>query len=231
MRYFESQLGRNQRGFTLTELMVALTLGLIVSAGIIQIVLSARTSQRIQYALTDLQESGRAAVWLLGERIRLAGYDNPATLRKPVYPAVRGGVDPTAIQITFEGGDDVVDCRGQAVAEDTVVTERFEVVDEQLNCSLLDQPLVDGIGDLHILYGLDTDFPPDGLPNRFVNAAGVGADWGQVTGVRLAVLALSNDEVGLDPDARPMNLLDRTVGPFDDRRLRAVFSTTVQLRN
>mgnify|MGYP001826486649 CR=1 FL=1 len=231
MRCFESQLWHSQRGFTLTELMVALTLGLIVSAGIIQIVLAARASQRIQYALADLQESGRAAVWLLGERIRLAGYDNPATLKTPVSPAVRGGVGPDAIQIHFEGGDDVVDCRGQAVAEDTVVSERFEVVDGQLRCSLLDQPLVDGISNLHILYGLDTDFPPDGLPNRFVDAAGVGTDWGQVTGVRLAVLAVSDDDVGLDTDARALMLGDKTIGPFADRRLRAVFSTTVQLRN
>jgi type IV pilus assembly protein PilW len=231
MRCFESHFRRTQRGFTLTELMVALTLGLIVSAGIIQIVLSARASQRIQYALTDLQESGRAAVSLLGERIRLAGYDNPATLRKPVSPAVRGAVGPDAIQITFEGGDHVVDCRGQAVAEDTVVTERFQVVDGQLRCSLLDQPLVDGISDLHILYGLDSDFPPDGLPNRFVDAAGVGANWGQVTGVRLAVLTISNDDVGLDTDTRALMLLDNSLGPFADRRLRAVFSTTVQLRN
>jgi type IV pilus assembly protein PilW len=220
-----------QHGVTLTELLVGLALGLLVTGAIIQLLLSARESNRTQTALTDVQENGRGALWVLSERIRLAGYDNPATPRRPVSPALRGTDDPDTLQITYEGGDDIVDCRGQAVPQDTVRTERLEIVDGELRCSLWAESLVDGISDLHILYGLDTDLPADGIANRFVNATEVGTAWGQVTSVRLALLAATRDEIGMDIDVRTLTLLDDVLGPFNDRRLRTVFSTTVQLRN
>jgi len=52
----------HQRGFSLIELMVAMVLGLLVSAGIISIFISTSASNRVQTQLSRLQEEGRYAI-------------------------------------------------------------------------------------------------------------------------------------------------------------------------
>ncbi|MHB8744289.1 MAG: PilW family protein [Sulfuricaulis sp.] len=65
---------RLQTGFTMIELMVALTLGLILLAAVGQIYVTSRSSYTLQEALGQIQESGRFAMEFLTEDIRMAGY-------------------------------------------------------------------------------------------------------------------------------------------------------------
>lgn len=62
-----------QRGLSLVELMVAITIGIILLAGVLQIYLSSKQSYRVQEATSRLQENGRFAIELLGRDIRDAG--------------------------------------------------------------------------------------------------------------------------------------------------------------
>ena len=62
------------KGFTLVEIMVALTLGLFVSAGILQILNVTRQTFRVQDQVLQLQEKGRFATEFMNRYIRLAGY-------------------------------------------------------------------------------------------------------------------------------------------------------------
>lgn len=62
------------QGFTLIELMVAITLGLIILAVLSQVYVSSKKTYRVQEALSRLQENGRYAVDFLGRDIRMAGY-------------------------------------------------------------------------------------------------------------------------------------------------------------
>ena len=62
------------QGFTIVELMVAITLGLIILAVISQVYVSSKKTYRVQEALSRLQENGRYAIDLLGRDIRMAGY-------------------------------------------------------------------------------------------------------------------------------------------------------------
>ena len=48
-----------QRGFGLIELMIAITLGLILSTAIIQVFLASRTSYQLQESLSMIQENAR----------------------------------------------------------------------------------------------------------------------------------------------------------------------------
>jgi type IV pilus assembly protein PilW len=62
-----------QRGFTLVELMIAITLGLIVLAGVIGVLLANRESYRTSEALGRMQENARFTFEVLGRSIRAAG--------------------------------------------------------------------------------------------------------------------------------------------------------------
>ena len=61
-------------GFGLVELMVSITLGLLLSAAVLQTFLAANTSYRIQDSLSQIQESSRYAIHFLGQDLRMAGY-------------------------------------------------------------------------------------------------------------------------------------------------------------
>ncbi|MFC5741607.1 PilW family protein [Dyella tabacisoli] len=61
-----------QAGITLVELMVAMVLGLLVTAGIISVFLATATGNRVQKQLANLQEDGRYAITLLARDLRMA---------------------------------------------------------------------------------------------------------------------------------------------------------------
>lgn len=100
------------------------------------------------------------------------------------------------------------------------------------------EELVEGVENMQILYGVDTD--NDHSVNSYVTASAV-TNWDQVIAVRIGLLVRSVDEIGkLPPDTRTYAINGATVDPLgngtpaapvDDRRLRQVFVTTVRLRN
>ncbi|HHH35268.1 MAG TPA: prepilin-type N-terminal cleavage/methylation domain-containing protein [Gammaproteobacteria bacterium] len=90
------------------------------------------------------------------------------------------------------------------------------------------EELVEGVENLQILYGEDTD--GDNIANRYANADNV-ADFSNVVSVRFAMLVRTPEEVSTELDTKTYTLLDTVVDPVDDRRLRRIFSITVNLRN
>lgn len=64
----------DQTGFSLIELMIGMTLGLIVLGAVLYVFAGNRTSYRHQESLSLVQESGRFALELLARDIRMAGY-------------------------------------------------------------------------------------------------------------------------------------------------------------
>lgn len=63
-----------QHGFTLVELMVAMTIGLLLLGGVITILTSSHQTYRVNDALARMQENARYAFQLLSRDIRMAGY-------------------------------------------------------------------------------------------------------------------------------------------------------------
>ncbi len=96
------------------------------------------------------------------------------------------------------------------------------------------QELIQGVEAMQVKYGVDTD--GDLLANTYVTADNV-TNWSTVVSINIAVLARSIDETGVEKDKQTYNLLGGaaagggTYGPFNDRRQRAVFTTTITLRN
>lgn len=62
-----------QRGLTLLELMVAMLLGLLVSAGIVALFTATNQTSRVQAAMSRIQENGRFAMSRIEADLRMAG--------------------------------------------------------------------------------------------------------------------------------------------------------------
>lgn len=77
-----------QRGLSLIELMIALIIGLILTAGTIQIFLSTKATYRLETALSRMQETGRFIVDFMAKEIRMAGFNGCAS---------RGTITPNVI--------------------------------------------------------------------------------------------------------------------------------------
>jgi type IV pilus assembly protein PilW len=65
---------RRQRGLSLVEIMIAMTLGLIVTAAIVQVYLSSRRNQVLQESLTGRQEAARFAAQAIERDAKMAGF-------------------------------------------------------------------------------------------------------------------------------------------------------------
>lgn len=63
--------GLRNAGFSLIEIMVAITLGLLLSAGVITIFSSTSKANKVQNALARLQENGRYAMTRIGADLRM----------------------------------------------------------------------------------------------------------------------------------------------------------------
>lgn len=96
------------------------------------------------------------------------------------------------------------------------------------------QELAEGIENMQVLYGEDTD--GDQAPDEYRTADAV-TDWTQVVSLQVALLAAGTQDRVADADPRTFDLLGEVVDPTDggnvesDGRLRRVLSFTLALRN
>ncbi len=91
---------------------------------------------------------------------------------------------------------------------------------------------LDGVEDLQILYGEDTDAPGsagEGIANYFVPADQV-ADMERVIGIRIAIVARSSNDNLVPGNLQSFAVLGANETAAD-RRIRRVYETTVNIRN
>ena len=102
-------------GFSLTELMVALTLGGLLIAAALKLHSNALAAWLTAENLADLEERGAFALTMLADDLRLAGFwgrhSDPGLIEKPAGVSARcGGGDATdwvlAVERPVETGDD-----------------------------------------------------------------------------------------------------------------------------
>lgn len=79
-----------QSGLSLIEILVAVALGLLIVAALLQVLSGTRASARLQEGLSRVQESGRFALELIKPELRLAGLDSMCALG---LPPVRNHLD------------------------------------------------------------------------------------------------------------------------------------------
>ena len=245
---------KKQLGLSLVELMVALTLSLVVMLVTTSIYVSNKNTYRFldQYSL--LQENGRFAMHYLRENILRTGFPNEANINPfPVVPTENtyaNGSDD--ITVSFRSA---TDCLGNAPAGAAglqLATKTFDIAVNGQGVSELRcdgsglvggaatgaAVLVEGIQNMQIEYGVDTDIGQDGIANTYVTAAQVQAgvmpggnpDWDRVVSVRVAVLVQGEENTLDAPLSVDYNILGQRAN-FNDRIPRRVFTTTIPLRN
>jgi type IV pilus assembly protein PilW len=90
------------------------------------------------------------------------------------------------------------------------------------------EELAEGVEQLLLLYGEDTDSPPDRAANKYVTAENV-TTWRNVVSVRLqTLLATTSDSTTTSP--QPYTFNGATTTPTD-RRLRTPLTSVITLRN
>jgi type IV pilus assembly protein PilW len=93
--------------------------------------------------------------------------------------------------------------------------------------NIIEEELVEGVEDMQILYGEDTD--DDGTPNRYVDLDDIPTppvDWNKVVSVRIE-LGLRSIEDNLAAEPKPVPNQPTVM----DRRLRRTFTTSIAIRN
>lgn len=88
--------------------------------------------------------------------------------------------------------------------------------------------LINGVENMQITYGVDTD--GDQSADRYVDASAV-ADWGQVMSVRVSLLMATPPSAGLLSSTAQTYTYNGTSSTATDRRVRHVYSSTVNVRN
>ena len=109
------------------------------------------------------------------------------------------------------------------------------------NAAGLEQELIEGVENMQLRYGVDTDATPDGIVNLYVPAKGATGtaadsvtDWSRVVAVRMSLLMRSTTPVESDTAVAATGVVNGvtvtypTTGSKYDRR---VFTTTVAVRN
>ena len=151
-----------QNGFTLIELMISLTLGLIISAAVVQVMISNNSTERLNRAVASAQENGRFIIARLRNDLVMTGrYDmlrpdlnrdvdvvveaafvqnNPVPVPGDFSNALAKG----AIEGTGTANDTLMvslqasqDCRGAThgfVNEDFLVVNEYFVENSALKC-------------------------------------------------------------------------------------------------
>lgn len=275
-------------GFSLVELMISITLGLVLLAGVISIFLSSKSSFKTQESMGQVQETGRFLNYLFYHYIRLSGYlPDPRNQIDPVtlfggswlqiqgsdnsffasgvtgISGVKSGTD--ALLVSYAGRTEItgefsipicIRATGAATSNrigGTQIGANVFYVSSpdakgvsSLNCGVATtaipatgavaitntQPLLYGVQDMQILYGVDTD-PADDLqistgtsglfPNEYFTANLV-TDWRRVASVRITV---SVDGIEKTEGAGTGDNTDFV----EDGRLRRTFTTTINIRN
>lgn len=100
-----------QKGFTLIEIMIALIIGLFLTAGAAQIFIGTKQTNRTQENLSRMQENARFAMYFLTEDIRNAGFDGGACGRGKILANAINHIDSTDPEYQF----DTREVNGQAL--------------------------------------------------------------------------------------------------------------------
>jgi type IV pilus assembly protein PilW len=144
-----------QRGFTLLEIMVALTIGVFLTGALLTIVQSNRRVFGEQNQLSQLQDNQRMAMTMMADVIQSAGYfpypnslataltaSGPFAAGQSMYglSAVTAYGDEIEVRYQTTGQDGILNCSGlsntSAVSTTNLYLNDFKIVNGQLVCNV-----------------------------------------------------------------------------------------------
>lgn len=254
-----------QRGLTLIELMISVTIGLVFIFGAVTFLVSGHQSFRAQNSGSRIQENARFALDILKEHVRMAGYNDTTSslldLPALIYRGACGTTNingkvpnPCSDDTDTDQGDRLAmalriptgatgvaaqDCMGSPLTalNEHVVNVFWVERDSSSGVSSLvcrgyspdtsawhgtePQPLVDGIEQMQVQYGLVDGNPSStgssgtgGRVDRYLNATELQTldtanptrnYWGDVRSVRIALLVSAGARQAADDGANTLD--------------------------
>lgn len=208
---------KTQRGLTLIELMIALTIGLVMTLGIASVYLSMKQTSTFTQRMSEVENSQRIAMTFLNTSIKGAGFysDPVANNAATLFPAVAGmfiagqtitgtgtgtgtgaAADTIAVRFQANGVSAIQGCSAQLNAND-VYSDVFSVAGGYLTCVETDITtgaaattinLVGGLTGMNVLYGVDS--AGGGSVTEYLTGAAVTTNtlWGSVKTVTTPLL-------------------------------------------
>jgi type IV pilus assembly protein PilW len=204
---------RRERGFTMLELMIAMTIGIFLLGALLVIVQTNKQVFGNQNKLSQLQDAERMAVTMMTDVIQSAGYFPDPThntytstltaiapfasgesVNGQYNPTLPGG-DTISVRYMTASGDGILKCDGlpNTSGANQIYVNSFQVVGNQLICSVggANYNLVSGVTNLQIYYGIKANLAAAGNDvDTYVTADKVPS-WGNVMTVRI-ILTFTN---------------------------------------
>lgn len=237
------------RGFTLVELLVAVTISLIITIVIAQLFLGSRQTYATTDDMSRMQENIRFAQQLLIRTVHLASYKSqPNAVTGNVFSGGNAALAATSgagtasdtITVRYQGSGNgagtadgtILNCLGTRIDAGVMATNTFSIAagangSNALFCNGVE--IVPDIVNMQTVFGEDTN--ADLTADRYVALPDV-TNINNVVSARIALLFQT-------PTAQAATLLDTktydlngiVLGPFNDLRIRRVVNTTINLRN
>lgn len=232
----------NQRGFSLIEMMVALTIGMIIMVAVAQLFYGNRQTAATQDQAARMQETARFAILILEREIRMAGMK--LTSSTGTFDAANpmiSGVNATAgapngsdeVTVRFWGSDNsagtaadntVFDCLGYGARLNERVVDRFHIANNasgepSLFCQNTN-PTTGVVTDNELVSGVESmqmlvgvDTDADKSPNAYLHWSDAAVNLDQVIAVRISLLLRTDDNILTAADANIYNHFGQGYAP------------------
>lgn len=226
-----------QRGYSLIEVMIAMTVALFLLAGIVSVLNGTRNTSSNQNQLAQVQDQERIAMTLLTDTIQQAGYFPTADTVAPTSVFTADALFGTAGQVVFgqpnpfnaaygdtvtiryegDATNGVIDCRGQPIPNGTFEEMTFQIKPQpgtnqpELVCTVngADSQLVTNVQDLKIYYGVDTTGTSSSV-DAYLSSAQMGSYWTDVNSVKIKVTF--GNPLAAQPGQNPTLTFTRVIG-------------------
>jgi type IV pilus assembly protein PilW len=229
----------SQQGFTLLEIMIAMSIGLFLLGALVTIVQTNKAVFLSQSQLAQMQDSERMAMTLMAEVIQEAGYfPDPTTntvggtlIASGAFAnsqAITGGYvaaapgDTISVRYMTAGGDGILNCSGVSNpvgGPNTLYVNQFNVVVTagvgQLICNVTigavttPYTLVNGVTNLRVFYGVKTLAVGNNADTYLLASQMTAANWGSV--ITVMVQLTFNNPLAAQPGQPPSITLQRVI--------------------
>jgi type IV pilus assembly protein PilW len=241
-------------GFSLVELMVALVVSLLLLAGVLQILLSNRSSFSFQRDMAALQENARLTTFVVENVVAHAGYrveldrndlfDASDNFGEDAFVAGSNNEDNDndTLRVRFQATDGHDGCTGPDADVSEVATSTLKMADLELyvnddntllcrddsaGANPVPQPIVEHVVRFNVSYGLDTD--EDGSVETYADSVAGNAD--EVVSLRIQLLLESEDLITPTAIDHEFTFADGSPFTRSNRHAYQLVDQVVALRN
>tara|TARA_R110002110_G_scaffold271566_1_gene486950 strand:+ start:47523 stop:48323 length:801 start_codon:yes stop_codon:yes gene_type:complete len=248
-------------GFSMVEIMLAITISLILLLGLLQTFISNKNNYRLETAYNTMHENARFSYDYLSKILRNTAYRSPQqdtifTSMNTLFDATNLYIDGTnntgtnnsdSMTIRYQGSGDgagnadntIRDCLNIGVDSFVTTTLTFSIsANDELQCRAQNPSSANTDNTQVILPDVENmqilygeDLNGDKAPNRFVESSHPNINMANVVAIKVSILLRSDIPVSPTVNTTTYNLNGTTQTAPGDNFLRQPITFTIMLRN